>query len=264
MRYVDTPRPRVFGHRGASGTVPENTVPAFAAALDGGATLLELDVHATRDGTVVVVHDETLDRTTDATGPVRDRTLADLDRVDAGYRFTDVRGEHPFRARGIRIPTLAAVLEAFPDVPLNVEIKQREPDIVANVLELIETHGAVERVLLAAGEDDIMARIRAAAPPTLVGYSLREVADFYARCQDGRFDGYQPPGFALQVPHRHEDIEIVTPAFVEHAHALGIEVHVWTINDEAEMTELLDLGVDGLMSDYPARLAAVVRDRGRR
>jgi glycerophosphoryl diester phosphodiesterase len=261
MRYLDTTRPRVFGHRGASGLVPENTLPAFAAAIDSGATLLELDVHASRDGGIVVFHDETLERTTDATGPIRERSLAELRNLDAGYGFTTADGSRPFRGGGITIPTLDEVLVAFPETPLNVEIKQREPDIVAAVIGSLERHQATERVLLAAAEDDIMARVRAAAPPTLTGFSMGEAVEFYGRCQSGDFDGYRAPGFALQVPHHHEDVEVVNAAFVDRAHDVGLEVHVWTIDDEAEMHELLDLGVDGLMSDFPARIVGVLRER---
>src|ERR1044071_2266469 len=107
--YFSGPRPRLFGHRGAAGLFPENTMPSFRQAVEDGADALELDVHATRDGVVVVIHDGTLERTTDALGPVRDLTFAELGRCDAGFHFSDGRG-HPFRGRGVRVPALAEVL----------------------------------------------------------------------------------------------------------------------------------------------------------
>ncbi|MEA2625619.1 MAG: glycerophosphoryl diester phosphodiesterase, partial [Candidatus Binatota bacterium] len=146
--YFAGPRPRIFGHRGAAGVAPENTLASFQRALDDGAEILELDVHATRDGEVVVIHDPTVDRTTDGHGAVRDLTLADLGRLDAGHAFLR-DGGFPFRGSGIRVPTLAEVIDEFPTVPLNVEIKQREPEIEAVVAALVARRGAMKRVMLA-------------------------------------------------------------------------------------------------------------------
>jgi glycerophosphoryl diester phosphodiesterase len=221
-------------------------------------------VHATADGHVVVLHDPTVDRTTDGTGPVSAMTLAALERLDAGARFRAPDGTFPFRDRGVRVPTLAALLERHPGVPLNVEIKQEAPSIVDAVLRVLDAHGARERTLLAAEHGAIMERIRAAAPDVLTSYSAPEVADFFFRVRDGNLAGYRPPGIALQVPPAHEGTVIVTPEFLAAAHERGLEVHVWTINDEAEMERLLDLRVDALMSDVPALAAAVYRRRGLR
>src|SRR5262249_53828260 len=228
---------------------------AFAAGLAAGADHLELDVHATADGHVVVLHDSILERTTDGSGAVRALALADVARLDAGYRFRAPDGTYPYRDRGVRVPTLAAVLEAFPDVPLNIEIKQEAPAIEVAVLATLDRYGARERTLLAAEEGTIMARIRAAAPDMLTGFSAQEVAEFTYRVRDGQLPGYRPPGIALQVPPSFAGVSIVTAASVAAARALGLEVHVWTINDETEMDVLLDLGVDGIMTDFPARAA---------
>ena len=221
-------------------------------------------MHATADGHVVVIHDDGVDRTTDGTGPVRTLTLAQLERLDAGSRFRLADGSYPYRGRGLRVPTLAALLAAQPDVPLNIEIKQAEPAIESLVLATLDRHGARERTLLAAEDAAIMARIRAEAPAVLTSFSAAEVADFVFRVRDGRLDGYHPPGIALQVPAAYAGTPIVTPEFVAAARAHGVEVHVWTINDEAEMERLLDLGVDALMTDFPARASAVLQRRGLR
>jgi glycerophosphoryl diester phosphodiesterase len=258
MRYFDGPRPRIFGHRGASGTMPENTLPSFEAAIDAGAEILELDVHGTRDGRIVVFHDATLERTTDGSGPLQDRTLAELEALDAGHRFADAAGGHPFRGRGIRIPTLARFLEAFPDVPLNIEIKQADPPIEAEVIGILDRFGARDRTLLTAERLPLMERIRAAAPGQATGMSAEEVVEFLGRRTD---PSYRPLGAALQVPPTFGDVTIVTEELVASARALGVEVHVWTINEEAEMERLLDLGVDGLMTDVPARAMSVLRRR---
>jgi glycerophosphoryl diester phosphodiesterase len=258
MRYLDGPRPRLFAHRGASGAHPENTLPAFRAGLAAGADRLELDVHATLDGEIVVLHDARVDRTTDGQGDVRSLTAREVRGLDAGYRFVAADGSYPHRGLGICIPTLAELLAAHPDVPLNVEIKQADPPIVERVLAVLDEHGARERTLLAAEHDAIMAHIRTAAPDVVTSHSAAEVADFVYRLRDGRLQGYRPPGIAFQVPPSHGDVVIVSEESVRVAHALGAEVHVWTINDAPRMEALLALGVDGLMTDVPAVAARLL------
>lgn len=221
-------------------------------------------MHATSDGHVVVLHDATLDRTTDGSGPVRALTLDQVQRLDAGFRFTAPDGGVPHRGRGIRVPLLDALLAAHPGVPLNIEIKQDDPPIERAVLAVLDRHGARERTILAAEHQPIMDRIRAAAPGAPTGFTAEEVADFVFRLRDGRLDDWRPAGVALQVPPSFGEVAIVTADAVAAAHARGIEVHVWTINDPAEMERLLDLGVDGIMTDFPALGADVLRRRGLR
>lgn len=264
MRYLDGPRPRLFAHRGGARIAPENTIEAFAAGLEAGADRLEMDVHATRDGHVVVLHDPTVDRTTDGHGPVRDLTLAELHRLDAGARFAGDAGDFPYRGRGVRVPTLAAVLEAFPGVPLNIEIKQDEPAIEHAVLEVLDRFSARAQVLLAAEEARIMARIRAAAPDVLTSFSAGDVLEWVTAWQGGTLDAYRPPGIALQIPPSFGDVQLVTAESVAIAHGMGLEVHVWTIDDPAEMAALLDLGVDALMTDVPPLAVRLLRERGLR
>ena len=264
MRYLDGPRPRLFAHRGGARIAPENTIEAFAAGLAAGADRLEMDVHATRDGHVVVLHDPTVDRTTDGTGPVREMTLAELHRLDAGARFAGDGGDFPFRGRGVRVPTLAAVLEAFPGVPLNVEIKQDEPQMEHAVLGVLDRSDARAQVLLAAEESTIMARIRAAAPDVLTSFSAADVLEFVTAWHGGTLDAYRPPGIALQIPPSFGEVQLVTAESVAIAHGMGLEMHVWTIDDPAEMTALLDLGVDAIMTDVPPLAASLLRERGLR
>ena len=252
-------RPRLFAHRGASGLLPENTLEAFRAGLEAGATHLELDVHGTRDGAVVVFHDATLERTTDSVGAVRDMTLADLRGVDAGYGFRDAGGKRCYAAHGIRVPTFEEVLSEFPDVPLNVEIKQDEPAIEDEAIALIRRFGGSSRLLLAAEHQPIMDRIRARYDgPT--GFTADEALDFYLCSIEGRWAGYRPPGQALQVPPRYGEVDVVTPRLIAAARHVGIEVHVWTVNDVEVARELLAMGVDGLMSDLPATIARAMFD----
>jgi glycerophosphoryl diester phosphodiesterase len=264
MRYLEGPRPRLFAHRGGARIAPENTVEAFAAGLAAGADRLEMDVHATRDGHVVVLHDPTVDRTTDGSGLVREMSLAELHRLDAGARFAGEHGDFPFRGRGVRVPTLAAVLEAFPGVPLNIEIKQDAPAIEHEVLAVLDRAGARAQVLLAAEEASIMARIRAAAPDVLTSFSAADVLEFVTAWHGGTLAAYRAPGVALQIPPSFGDVPLVTAESVAIAHGMGLEVHVWTIDDPDEMAALLELGVDALMTDVPPVAARLLRERGLR
>ena len=247
-------RPRLFGHRGAAAVAPENTLGSFSQALRDGAHYLELDVHGTADAQVVVIHDPTVDRTTDGTGAVRESTMAALRRLDAGYSFRGPDGDFPARGKGVTISTLEEMLHAFPSVPLNVEVKQAEPPIAERVVEILVAHRAGDRTVVAAGSDDIMRQLRLAAAPhgIATSFAMGEVAEFVMRVAEGNLGGYRPPGAALQVPPAWEGIQVITAATVGAAHTVGIEVHAWTINDEAEMERLLSLGTDGIMTDVPA------------
>jgi len=260
VNYADSPKPRLFAHRGASADFPENTIEAFQAGVRAGAEMLELDVHASRDGEIVVFHDSALERTTDGHGEVRDHTMTELEALDAGFRFSDARGGHPYRGKGIRIPRLLELLQTLPGVPLNIEIKQAEPSIEPAVVDLLAENGAVESVLLAAAEDEIMQRIRTLVGTEVVtGFAASEATEFVMRTMAGDFQGYRPPGFALQVPPEHSGIRVISAEAVEAAHRLGVEIHAWTINVPGEIETLVEMGVDGIMSDDVAMAASVVR-----
>jgi len=258
--YFAPPRPRVFGHRGAAGVAPENTLPSFALAAALGADYLELDVHATADGEVVVLHDPEVDRTTDGSGPVAALTWSQVAALDAGHHFTHDGHSFPYRGQGVRIPRLAEVLEAFPNHRLNIEIKQADPPIVAAVLDVLQRAASLDRVLLAAEHDDIMRAIRRAAGERVAtGMCVGDALDFLGRLQRDQWTDYTAPGNALQIPPAHAGIDLVTPASLAAAHRAGLEVHVWTINDAAEIERLLAVGADGVMSDLPGLVATAVR-----
>jgi len=249
--------PRVFGHRGAAGAAPENTLASFRRARADGADVFELDVHATADGEIVVLHDATLDRTTDGAGPVSSLRFTEVARLDAGFHFTPDGGRtYPFRGAGVRVPRLAELVREFPDAPLNIEIKQETPSIVADVVALLRA--AKTTVVLAAELDVVMTAIRAAAPDMPTSLAAGEVATFIFALQQGVAPTLPAGAVALQIPPRFDAIELVTAETVATAHALGAEMHVWTINDPDEMRRLLALGCDGIISDFPARARAVV------
>jgi len=251
------PLPRVFGHRGAAGVAPENTLASFRRARADGADVFELDVHGTADGEIVVLHDPTLERTTDGAGAVSGLRFAEVAALDAGFHFTPDGGRtHPFRGSGVRVPQLAELVREFPDVPLNIEIKQETPSIVDAVVALLRA--ARTTVVLAAEQDVIMTAIRRAAPDIATSLAAGEVATFMGALQQGVAPTLPAGAVALQIPPRFWGVELVTRETVAAAHALGAEVHVWTINDTAEMRRLLALGCDGIISDLPADARAVV------
>jgi len=258
--YFDIPRPHLFGHRGASGEAPENTLVSFERALAQGVRYLEMDCHATSDGEIVIHHDDTLERMTDAEGLVRERTFAELQRIDAGFRFTPDGGRtFPFRGAGVRVPRLHEVLAAFPHARVNLEVKQADPPIGEEVLRIIRRASAESRVLLAAENESVLAKLRALDAGTALGSSTDDVVQFVLAGAEGRLASFTPRGHALQVPTHALGRPLVTREFVEMAHDRGLVVHVWTINEPAEMRRLLALGVDGVMSDFPARLVAAAR-----
>ncbi len=247
----------MIAHRGASGEHPENTLVAFRAAAEAGAPYFELDVHMTRDGVIVVSHDAELSRTCGLDVAIRDLTLAELKRADAGWGFTARDCAFPFRGRGIQVPALAEVFAAFPERRYIIEVKQSTPSLAAALLAVIERAGMRRRVLIASEEHAPIDEMRSLAPELPTGFPYHEIAAFMISLAPDA-EPYQPRGDALQIPPEYESWRLVTPQSVDAAHRLGVEVHVWTVNDAAEMRAMLELGVDGIITDYPARLLALL------
>jgi len=262
--FFDVPRPVVIGHRGAAGIRPENTLLSFETALEQGAQILESDVQITRDGVPILLHDPSVDRTTERQGETRRIDLADLRGLDAGHAFRDETGATPFRGRGLRIPTLEEAFEAFPEARFNLEIKTHDPRATAATLDLVQRFDRAERTLLTAGEDDVMKILRGAlvghAVVPAVGACLAEIVRAVQAAVDG---GPMAEGvMALQIPATFGDRPLVTRELVEYAHTCGVALHVWTINDLPEIESLLALGVDGIVTDHPGRMASwLQRDR---
>lgn len=259
------PGPYAFAHRGGAKRWPENTLLAFRGALELGYTHIETDVHMTRDGHIVCFHDAVLERTTDGVGFVRDLTLAELRELDAGYRFTPDGGlTFPFRGQGCTVPTLEEALALDPRLCLNLEMKQREPDMVPTLLRFLVEHDVSHRVLVASAQDDLTARFRKLRDergltlPTSPG--VRGILAFWLSVRFGvnRFARFDFD--ALQVPVTQGPLRVVDRRFVEAAHAHGIHVHVWTIDDPDEMRRLYALGVDAVMTDQPEVLLTVLRE----
>lgn len=249
----------IIGHRGAAGLAPENTLVAFETALEHGADVFELDVQRTRDNVAVVLHDRTVNRTTNGTGSVNDMTLAELKQLDAGYRFTPDGGEtYPWRGRGVTIPTLLEVLEAFPETPLLIEIKEPDPDFVETVLAAVDAAQARERVMISSFHGPVVWRVRELAPDIATGTAEGEVVQFVIMQRLGLGAFLKPMAHAMQVPESRGFIPVATDGLRRILRDNGMQLHVWTVNDEESMLRLGRMGVNGIITDYPDRLQHVL------
>ncbi len=257
-------RPQFIAHRGGAGLYPENTLYAFRRAVEDWAVdAIELDVHATADGHCVVIHDPTVDRTTDGTGRVADLTLEELRRLDAGHRFTPDGGQtFPYRGQGLRIPTIDEVLADLPaNITLIAEVKARAAQ--APLFEAIRRAGAEQRVVAAGMRDadrDLFPRYTGP-----ISASVEQIRRFIILYRLRLWRLWRPPVDVVQMPEYWGDRRVLTPGLVEALHASGLPVHIWTVDETADMERLLDWGVDGILTDRPDRLAAVLVERaGRR
>lgn len=256
-----TGKPWILAHQGGEDLWPSNTLLAFQNAAKLGVDMLDTDMHATRDGVLVLSHDDTVDRLTDGRGRIRDLTLAQLKRFDAGYRFTRDGTTFPYRGKGLTIPTLDEALSAFPQLPWTIEIKQDTPSIAAPFCAALRRHGMTGRVIVASFSDTAMRDFRAACPEVATSMTEAELRPLVLLGKVGLGGLARAPGQAAQVPPASGPITVVTRGFVRAMHARGVAVHVWTINDPAEMRRLLDLGVDGLDTDRPDLMKEVLRER---
>ncbi|MDE3229445.1 MAG: glycerophosphodiester phosphodiesterase [Chloroflexota bacterium] len=257
-------RPLFFAHRGGSALAPENTLPAFENGVALGADALELDVHYTRDGEIVVFHDETLDRTTSGSGPLAALTLDELRRLDAGYHFTpDGGATFPWRGKGVTVPTLREVYERFPQTRINIEMKVNDAEGERQLARLLLDNGWEDWTMVGSFHTDALRRFRALGEGRLAtSASAGEVRGYLLRVLVRQTRSMRPQYDALQVPEVYSGIRVVSPTSIRLAHELGLDIHVWTVDDRPTMERLLDWGVDGLMSDRPDTLAEVYRARG--
>jgi glycerophosphoryl diester phosphodiesterase len=254
--------PLLVAHRGGASLAPENTLTAFIAAVERwGADMIELDAHVTRDGEVVVIHDPSVDRTTDGTGPVAEMTWAEVRELDAGARWRTPDGDAPFAGKGIGIPRLSDLLERLPDTRLNVDAKA--PGVAGPLVDVVRSHGAEHRVLLAAEHE----RLRADALGRWngpVGATRRQIAGFMVLARLPWL-APTPRADALQIPVRWPVAgrvrTILTAGVLREAHRRNVPVHVWTIDDPDEMEHLLEMGVDAVQTDRPDLLARVLHRR---
>ena len=238
----------VLAHQGGDGLAPSNTLLAFERSVTMGADVLELDLHTSSDGELVVIHDDTLDRTTSGAGPVNALTLAEIKALDAGYHWSPERlGESfPYRDRGITVPTLKEVFEAFPDTRINLEIKQTDPSIVNQSCALIREYGRETSVLMSAFYDDALAEFRRICPEVATSAGPNEVRLAYILHRLYLSRLYTPQADAFQIPQYQGALHLAKQRFIGELARKNVRVQVWTINETADMERLLDAGVQGL------------------
>jgi glycerophosphoryl diester phosphodiesterase len=256
-------RPLVMAHRGGAALWPENTMYGFERAVDLGVDMLETEIHSTADNILVLMHDSTVDRTTNGSGPIRAFTLEELKTLDAGYNWTSDGGQtFPFRGSGITVPTLEEVFTALPTARINIDIKQEKPSLVEPLCKTIRTFDMTDKVMVASFNSKVLKAFRRVCPEVTTSAGTGEVAFFFMVNMVFLGAVYRPACQAFQVPEYSSGLRVLTKRFVETAHGLNLAVHVWTINEVTDMKRLLALGVDGIVTDYPDRLISLLRKMG--
>lgn len=283
-----------FAHQGGALEAPSDTLFSLETAKAKGADVLEIDVHATADGEVVAIHDTTVDRTTNGSGRVDEHTLAELKELDAAHWFVEDCGacrDHPpgrypyrgyatgdteippgvgerygldgFEPNDFTIPTLREILERFPDTLINIEIKNTAPDTEPyerEVARLLQEYGREDDVLVVSFLDHALEKFKAHAPEVDTALATGQAAAFHTSARMAAPGAPNPRYEALQVPISFSGIQVVDEDFVRDAHANDLAVHVWTIDDRETMRWLLDIGVDGIMTDRPTLLEDVLAE----
>ena len=251
----------MYAHRGGAALRPENTIEAFDNGLALGADGLELDVRLTRDGAVVVHHDDTLERTTSGRGRMGACTSDELGKVDAGYWFkpTDAGHDFPYRGVGVCVPLLRDVLARYPAIPLIIELKQNLPELAHRTIDQLRQASALDRVALGSFSWRVLRVARAYEPRIATGASREETRLALYRSWV-RWPLKDEAYREFQVPEKSGPTRIVSRRFISHAHRAGLPVKVWTVNDVEDMRRLIGWGVDAIITDRPDLAVGVVQD----
>lgn len=258
MDVFHSTKPLIFAHRGGAKLAPENTLAAIDNGVALGSDGIEIDVQLSADGVPVVIHDQTLDRTTDRTGPVRDLKASELARVDAAFHF-EIDGRHPFRGQGIGVPVLDDVLAKHPDTRIIIEMKGGQPELARAVAASIRKANASERSCVGSFHQGSIDTIRA-EHPGIVTSASQEEARWMLHRSWVRWPWIKPrPYHAFQLPEFAGRMRVISRAFLRHVHREGHVVQVWVVNDAPDIRRLLDWGVDGIISDRPD-IAIATRD----
>lgn len=243
---------QVIAHRGGRRLRPENTLAAFTHAAELGVDILEMDVQSAADGTIVVIHDITVERTTDGAGRVDSMSLAKLRELDAAHRWSADGGKtFPYRGTGVRIPTLDDVFARFPAMRMSIEMKNADSKLAQLLCALTRQRGMSQKVLVASVNADAVDAFRRDCPYVATSMTANEARLFYVLNLVGLTKAYSPEAQALQMPYRINERTIASAELIQAAHRSNLKTHVWTINDEARMRELIAAGVGGIITDQP-------------
>ena len=265
--YRDIDRPLVIAHQGGDGLWPGNTMYAFDQAVETGADVLEMDAHITKDGHIVLMHDEEIDRTTEGTGLIEEMTLQELKQLDAAYRWSPDDGNtFPFRDQGIRVPILDELFEKYPQMRYVIEIKLTQNRIDKPLCDLIRRHSMQDKVVIASFHDQAMQNFRETCPEVATSASRGEVTKFVLLGKIFLSGLLMPQYESIQPPYDPEEsmnIPIMTQRFIQGAHAKNIAVEPWTVDDPALMKQYIEWGVDGIITDRPDLMVEVLNEMGR-
>jgi glycerophosphoryl diester phosphodiesterase len=260
-------RPLVIAHQGGKHLAPGNTIEAFQNAVDLGVDVIETDIHITKDGHLVTIHDSTVDATTNGRGFVKDYTLKELQRLDAAYSFQDLKGEFSFRGKHVYVPTLEEVFQRFPNMRINIEVKddnptERKKEIVQKLMKLIEEYDMEDKVLIASFDQNIINLFET--------YSKGRVATQGGKQEAKKFvilhklflrNLYKSNVDAFQLPIQEGNLDLTQPILISGAHRIGLHVHYWTVNDQETMERLINLGADGIITDRPDILLKILGEK---
>ena len=266
--YSGAKRPFVIAHQGGDGVWPGDTMFAFEHAVEIGADVLEMDAHITKDGQIVLMHDEKVDRTTDGTGLIEDLTLNEIKQLDAAYGWSnDDDRTFPYRGRGIQVPALDELFEKFPQMRYVIEIKLTQNPIDKPLCDLIRAHNMQDKVVVASFHDEAMQKFRSTCPEVATSASRGEVTKFVLLGKvflsgliSPRYESIQPP----YDPAESKNIPIMTKRFIREAHAKNLAVEPWTVNDPELMKQYIEWGVDGIITDRPDLMLEVLKEIGLR
>jgi glycerophosphoryl diester phosphodiesterase len=252
-------QPLVFAHQGGEGIRPSNTLLAFDHAVALGADVLDADMHMTKDGVLVLIHDQTVERTTDGAGALRDLTTTQLALFDAAYAFSPDNGAtFPYRGQGHTIPTLESLFQKHPDKRYGIEIKQTPPDVAVPFCRLIRQYSMQDKVLVSSFRQENMDAFRRECPEVATS-ATQDEATLFVVLSLLRLEHVVTPAYeTLQVPQRSSGIDVLTPRFIDAARNRNVLVQPWTINAEEDLRRIVALGVDGINTDYPDRLLRVL------
>lgn len=266
--YATFHAPLVIAHQGGDGIWPGDTLYAFEKAVEIGVDVLEMDAHITRDGAIVLMHDEEVDRTTEGTGLIENMTLDELKQLDAAYQWSNDGGKtFPYRGQGILVPTLEELFEKFPQMRYVIEIKLTQNPIDQPLCDLIRQYDMQDKVMVASFHDEVMQHFRETCPEIATSASRTEVRNFVLL---GKvfLSGFIAPKYqSIQPPYDPKEslnIPIMTERFIREAHAKNIKVEPWTVDDPVLMKQYIEWGVDGIMTDRPDLMIEVLQELGLR
>ncbi|MFV8781466.1 glycerophosphodiester phosphodiesterase [Microbulbifer sp. SA54] len=255
-------RPLVIAHADDSGLglYPGNTMEFLQQMAAMNVDVLEMDVHETMDGALVLMHDATVERTTDGEGAISALTLPELHKLNVAYNWTRDGQTYPYREKPQHIVTIDEVFQQFPKYPMIIELKTPDPEAARSLCRKLQAFNKSNQVIVSSFHQAAIDRFREDCPHVATGAGADEVRVFVLASKFGAFRLLSPRYQALHIPIEHDGITLVTPAAVNDAQSHGVRVDVWTVNEEAEMRRLIEMGVAGIMTDRPDVLLRLIAE----